>query len=396
MTATRRSRLRYLTWSLWVLWLLLSGLSLWWAPPGRTSSDSALGLLFVGYITVGALVAARHPRNAVGWILLAVALAFGVQTATEAYLWAGRLPGSSWVAWVASWIWYVWMFVIAVLLPVLFPDGRLLSRRWQAVLWLGGVAFLLSVTAVAFRPGRLDVEPVRIQNPLAFPESLASSLDTMETVGGVMLIVAALLTTASLVIRFRRAGRAERQQVKWFAVAGLVTLGGLTLAGMNEFVLPRSWGMTVGSVGWATFLVGALVGIPVATAVAILRYRLYDIDLVINKALVYGALTTGLLATYALSVLVLGRLLNPLTGDSNLAVAGSTLAVAALFRPARRRIQAAVDRRFYRSRYDAVRTVENFTSRLRHEVDLDTVRADLRRTAEQALHPDHVSLWIRP
>jgi hypothetical protein len=202
-----------------------------------------------------------------------------------------------------------------------------------------------------------------------------------------LLGLAILVSLTPLVVRFVRSRGAERQQFKWVFYGLAVSLP----LGAMGFVLP---GVSTGQASPAMTLVPLLV-IPAAITVAVLRYRLYDIDIVINKTLVYGALTALLALVYLASVLVLQALLRPVTDQSDLAVAASTLAVAALFRPARARIQAAVDRRFYRSRYDAVRTIESFTGRLRHEVDLESVSADLRGVVRGAIEPTHVSLWLR-
>jgi hypothetical protein len=186
----------------------------------------------------------------------------------------------------------------------------------------------------------------------------------------------------------------ERQQLKWFALVGLIMLSGLTVSAVAE-PLPDRLAEVFGSIGWSTFLFGFIAGIPAAIGIAILSHRLYDIGVVINRTLVYGALTLTLAVFYLASVLVLRLVLSPLTGDSDLAVAASTLAVAALFRPLRSRIQAAVDRRFYRARYDAGRTLESFSGRLRDEIDLETLGSDLRQVVRDTVHPAHVSLWLR-
>jgi hypothetical protein len=397
MTTTRRLLTRQTAWSAWGVWCALSIAALVLALWGPGASDEAvLGFLLVGYATTGVLIASRHPRNAVGWVLLAVAVAFGVQALAEVYLGTGIDAGRSGVGWVGGWIWHVWIVVLGVFLPLVFPTGRLLSPRWRWVAWTGLASLLLSCLGIGLRPGPIDLETgPPVVNPLGATVLPARLFETVEDMGMLLLLVAVVGAVAALLDRLRQAHGVERQQLKWFTAAGVLTLTGLAVAGLSELLLPRPSAEVVGTAAWMTFLAGALLAIPLTVAVAILRHRLYDIDRIINKALVYGALTAALLATYIASVLVLGRILNPLTGDSALAVAASTLAVAALFRPARRGIQRAVDRRFYRSRYDAARTLEDFTARLRHEVDLDTVHADLRDTAEAAFRPTHLSLWIR-
>ncbi|MGH3333649.1 MAG: hypothetical protein ACRDPJ_20310 [Nocardioidaceae bacterium] len=372
--------------------MALSALIVWLTLPEPT--DEAFEVALVGFATVGALVAARQPRNALGWMLLAFALVLALQTAADVYASTESYPGYLAAAWFATWVWYVWVLLILVFVPLVFPDGHLLSRRWRPVAWLGGAAMVASIVGAAFKPGELDVSAV-ITNPLAVSGGAGDVFATLESTGTVLLALAVLLTAGSLIVRFRRSRGVERQQLKWFAFAGLLVLGGWTLAAVDALV-ESAWSEPVGSVGWTMFMLASILGIPGATGIAIFRYRLYDIDLVINRTLVYGVLTVALVTTYVGSVLVLRLVLSPITGDSALAVAGSTLAVAALFRPARRRIQDVVDRRFYRRRYDAARILDEFANRLRHELDLDAVGADLCAATVATLQPTHVSLWVRP
>lgn len=394
MSRPHRPGAPLLAWSLWWLWLALSALATWQVWQGPATSDAGFGIAAVGFATAGALVASRQPRNAVGWLLIALALTSAFQTLGETYVWTRSSPGYLAVAWFTGWVWYGWLLLIGVFVPLVFPNGRLLSRRWRPVLWLGLAALTASIVGTAFTPGALELSTT-VQNPLGVHGKGGKVFASVQTLGTALLLLALVLTAASLVVRFRRSRGVERQQLKWFAFAGVVALTGLTFAAFAE-VLPGTWGDPVGAAGWAMFAFAALLGIPVATGIAIFRHRLYDIDRVVNRTLVYAALTATLLMTYAASVLVLGRLLTPLTGDSDLAVAGSTLTVAALFRPARKRIQFTVDRRFYRHRYDAARTLDDFTTRLRHELDLDAVGTDLRAVTQDVLQPTHVSLWIRP
>src|SRR5512139_235865 len=393
MSRPHRPGAPLLAWSLWWLWLALSVLATWQVWQGPATSDTGFGIATVGFATAGALVAWRQPGNAVGWLLIALALTSTVQTLGATYV-LTRSPGYLAVAWVTGWVWYGWLLLIGVFVPLVFPDGRLVSRRWRPVLWLGVAALTACIVGTAFTPGALDLSTT-VQNPLGVEGTGGKVFSSVQTVGAALLLLAVVLTVASLLVRFRRSRGVERQQLKWFAFAGVVALTGLTLAASAE-LLPGTWGDPVGAVGWGMFAFAAVLGIPVATGIAIFRYRLYDIDRVVNRTLVYAALTATLLTTYAASVLVLGRLLTPFTGDSDLAVAGSTLAVAALFRPARKRIQDTVDRRFYRHRYDAARTLDDFTTRLRHELDLDAVGTDLRAVTQDVLQPTHVSLWMRP
>jgi hypothetical protein len=214
------------------------------------------------------------------------------------------------------------------------------------------------------------------------------------SVGDMLTVLVFLLPILSMVLCYRRSEVVVRRQIKWFSFAGVHVIVGLLLASLGE-AWPGGWRDVVGGVGWITFVAAALLGVPLATGAAILRHRLYDIDLVINRTLVYGALTAALVLVYLGSVLAFRLVLSPVTGESQLAVAGSTLAVAALFRPLRSRIQAVVDQRFYRARYDSQRTLESFGSRLRDELDLETLGIDLRRVVRDTMQPAHVSLWLR-
>ena len=389
---------RYLAWSLWVAFVAAQALSFWLIASSSATGDQAFSVVGIGFATVGALVASRRPENRVGWLLLATSLAFGLQTLGEVYSSVPSAPAYVAVSWVAAWAWYVWMLLAAVFLPLVFPNGRLLSRRWRPAMWLGCAALAASIVGEAFRPGDLDLEHAQgvrpVQNPLGVSGWLADLVAIAGPLGSALSAGAFVLAAASLVVRFRRARESERQQLKWFAFFGLLTLGGLALA-IVAVLFPGDLSDPIGAVGWFTFLFGSLIGVPVATGIAILRHRLYDIDLVIKRTLVYGVLTALLVATYLSLVLLFRIVLSPLTGDSDLAVAGSTLAVAALFRPLRSRTQSVVDRRFYRSRYDAARTLEAFSGRLRDELDLETLASDVRSVARDTLQPAHVSLWLR-
>jgi hypothetical protein len=383
---------RPLAWGLLGLFALVVAATLWLAARGG-EGDEGLSALLLGYAAVGALIVSRDRRNTVGWLLLGIALAFAVQSLGEAYVTGPPNPGREYVGWVGGWSWYVWMTLTGVFLPLVFPDGRLPSPRWRPVAWLGALALGLTIAGTALQPGDLGLS-APVANPFGVHGTAADVVAGMEMLGNVLVGVAFALAAASLVVRFRRARGAERQQVKWFVLVALLGTGALALA-LPGVLFPGGWRDAVGVVGWMSFLFLVLIGIPAATGIAILRHRLYDIDVVINRTLVYGGLTATLAAAYLGTVLLLQLVLSPVTQDSGLAIAASTLAVAALFRPARGRIQAAVDRRFYRSRYDARQTLESFGSRLRDEVDLDALGADLRGVVAETMQPDHVSLWLR-
>ncbi len=356
---------------------------------------SSLPFIFVMLVfgVVGAVVAQHQPGNPVGWLFLCLALiessfelAFGY---THYSLAVEQLPGTSWAAWFSSWSSPLSPALIGLAFLV-FPDGRLLSRHWRPAAWFC-VAGILPVFAVyAFAPGPVSEFPA-LQNP-AGVDSLGL-LD--ETPVDVFIVAILLLAATSMVVRLRRSRGVERQQVKWFAWSASLVVAFLLAAPTAALVVEAGGEEGVaGKVAGHVFAV-ILCGLPVSAGVAIMRYRLYDIDRLISRTLVYGALTAALVATYLGLVLGLRVALGPVTGRSDLAVALSTLAVAGLFRPLRTRIQALVDRRFYRRRYDAARTLEAFTNRLRAELDLETLGTDLRGTVTTTMQPAHVTLWLR-
>jgi hypothetical protein len=283
-------------------------------------------------------------------------------------------------------------------LVLLFPDGHLPSRRWAAVAWVSAASITVVTVTIAFMPGKLDESAVPgLANPLGW-EAGERLLVVLLAIFLPLLPVSIVACALSLVQRFRRSDGVERLQLKWLATAGtVVAVLYLTMMAVSWLRMTTPYGaepLWLSALQTLSILSFAL--LPAAIGVAILRHRLYDIDLVINRTLVYGGLTLTLAGVYVGAVLLLQLILNPLAHQSDLAVAGSTLAVAALFRPVRARVQAVVDRRFYRARYDMSRTIDAFTARLRHEVDLDAVGGDLRSTVNDTVQPAHLSLWIRP
>jgi hypothetical protein len=355
------------------------------------ANQVALMLGFSAFMVVGALIVAHRPGNAIGWIFSAVGLlAFtgqlAVEYATYAYVTRpGSLPGAILAAWYGSWCWFPTIVLALVFTPLLFPTGELLSPRWRPAAWLAGAA-----TAALMMLGALRAElDLGADQVVANPIGVAGVENPEESPAGaalfILLVVSGLVAVGSLVLRFRRSRGEERQQLKWFTYAvGLL----VPLAALADF-LPG----TVGSLLFAL----PIVLLPVAAGIAILRYRLYDIDRLINRTLVYGVLTALLAGVYAGTVLVLGQGFGGVGRDApSWAVAGATLAVAALFQPARRRIQAVVDRRFNRRKYDAANTVEAFSVRLRDEVDLDALSAELLGVVDQTMQPTKASLWLRP
>jgi len=351
--------------------------------------DLLVTAIAVPFAIVGALVAARHPRNPIGRIFLGVALSFGLYGVAEALqahgLQAGADPGVlvGAAAVYDELIWLSFVIVPLTFVLLLFPDGRLLSRRWRPIAWCAGVGIAGVFISSSLAPDLLPASE-SARNPFATDSPLVGPLTGVSIL---LMYVGIFGAVASIVVRFRRAGRVQRQQIKWLAAAGalLAVIAPLDVA--LESVL-------AGAAFAATAL--AAMGLPAAVGVAILRYRLYDIDVVINRTLVYGTLTATLAGAYLGSVLVLQLALSAITEGSGLAVAASTLGVAALFRPARARIQGVVDRRFYRRKYDAQRTLEALSVRLREEIDLDSLSAELRRLVTETMQPAHVSLWLRP
>jgi hypothetical protein len=366
-----------------------------------TPINPVAGLL---YASLGVLVVLRVV-NRIGWMLLAVAVVSGAQFATTMYAVVAVLthpdtfPAGELVG-VISELLFLPLFVLLIGMLVLFPDGHLPSPRWRpaAAVVLGVCAAEGMLFAVAPRtvgipaPGGVSLT---YDNPFAldFLGGLGRQVGSLNALAAIYL-VPFLLALACLVTRYRRGSDDVRRQILWLALVAGVAIGLQVVASTGQLVCACSSSPVVVVAQQAEGAV-ILLGIPSAITVAILKYRLYQIDRILNRALVYGALTIILGAVYLVSVLLLQVALNPITTESDVAVAASTLAAAALFRPARRRIQAAVDRRFYRSRYDASRTLDAFAAQLRHEVDLDSVAGDLRATVDETWQPAHVSLWLR-
>ncbi len=346
------------------------------------------GVTLAAIAVIGALVASREPRNPIGWILSAISFFLGVLIFTAHLFWAlylgdERTSGAAlFVAWL-GWSWVPAMVPALTLFPLYFPSGRPPTPRWRWVEWLALLCLPTMFVNQAFVPGRFEEYPVA--NPVGAEGGLGTIVDVLGLVAFGAMLIAMVGAAASLVVRFRRSHGEERLQIKWVVAAAVLFV--------VIFVFPAD--IFLGDdVGFASLLVGLLI-VAGAVAISILKYRLYDIDVVINRALVYGSLTATLAAVYVGSVLLLQLALSDLTQGSGLAVAASTLAVAALFRPVRARIQRTVDRRFFRSRYDARLTIERFGARLRDEVDLSALSADLQAVVVETMRPAHLSLWLR-
>jgi hypothetical protein len=383
------------------LWAAALGLGLAHGPlpgvPVFDVVDVVTYSAFLVWTVVGAVIVSRRPGNRIGWLLSAAGLLIllgscALQYALAALLGDGpSLPGGKVAAWLAPWTTVLglslWFWLI-----LLFPDGHLPSRRWRALAWCCGLLAVPGIGSLALLPGARPggfSELGPIPNPLGWE----AATDVLRPVNATAQVLATLLlgvAAVSMVLRLRRASGVQRQQLKWLAYAAVV------LAGYFVLVYLYTQG-TVRSVPplLDTIVSGlSLVVVPAAIGLAVLRYRLYDIDRLINRTLVYGLLTVLLGLGYAASVLVVSVLAG--RDQSSLAVAAGTLTVAALFQPARRRTQQVVDRRFNRRRYDAAKTIEAFSARLRDEVDLDTLTGELLAVADQTVAPTRASLWLRP
>jgi len=392
---------RRLAWSLWTLSLASAVAGVAFGALNSLSQAPVLDilflLLFMSFATVGALVASRRPGNTVGWTFCALGFFGTLATASEGYAVytlvtrPGSLPGGEGMVWLSGLLAGPITFALFALVLLLFPDGRLLSRRWRPFVWLNLIAVAL-ILAFAFKPGPIGTSLLDGANPFGI-EGAGALLETFGIAGIFLTLAVAVAGAVSLVIRLRRARGDERQQLKWFAFAGAICCAAFA-TGPVLWSLPPSSGF--GWI-WPVLFLSATSTIPAATGIAMLKYRLYDIDIIINRTLVYGSLTVTFALVYAGSVISLQYIFRALTGGSSqLVIVASTLAIAALFNPFRRRIQGFIDRRFYRDKYDARKTLEAFSAKLRDETDLDGLSAEMVSVVRATVRPAHVSLWLRP
>jgi hypothetical protein len=393
----------WLAWSLWTLSVALTILSLLFLALSLSHPDVHIfdhwldsTLAAIVFSTVGAVIAPRTlHHNPIGWLFCAVGLLFAVTHFTGEYAIytllaapGSPLPGGEAAAWFTSWLWIPQLGSV-VLVVLLFPDGRLPSRGWRWFAWLSVLLVLVGAALAALSPGPISVGLGPIRNPLGV-ESLPSFIKVVERVVNTLLFAAVI----SLFVRLRRARGLERQQIKWFVYATALTIcGGILTYPVSEAIgsVWLKW------IGFVPFIVGVM-AIPISMGIAIMRYRLYDIDIIINRTLVYGSLTAMLALVYFGGVTAAQAVFRALTGQEQqpqLAIVISTLVIAALFIPLRRRIQSFIDRRFYRRKYDAAKTLEGFSTKLRDETDLAALNEDLVGVVRETMQPAHVSLWLR-
>jgi hypothetical protein len=357
--------------------------------------DAGYALAFVSFLIVGLLIAARRPENPIGWMFCVIGLAsawdfFAQQYAIYALVTRpGALSAGVWMAWTRIWaataVWALMFFAL-----LLFPDGRLPSPRWRPFAWFAAGVLVLVGVLFAFEPRRLG--DVRLANPMGI-ERVAGIIELGQSILSPITLGIGLAIAGSVIVRFRRARGEERQQLEWLAYTAGFFLSLSVLRLLNIQLLHNRVIEFVGEILWIV----AIAIVPTSVGIAILRYRLYEIDLIINRTLVYGPLTATLVALYAGCIVLLQRAFVGIIGEqSTLAVVASTLAIAALFNPLRRRIQSFIDRRFYRRKYDARRTLEAFSAKLRDETDFDALNSELVRVVRETMQPAHVSLWLRP
>jgi hypothetical protein len=382
------------------------------APAAHPSNDWGTGgaiatilLLapFLAFTIVGTLIASRRPENPIGWICLVAGLFWTLIALDDQYIAYGLATKSVVLLPAAGalnqWAWVPPVGLLSIYLILFFPDGRLPSGRWRPLAWISGAVMTLVGLSIALAPGPLP-NLGGVRNPFGL-EGHPWIADASNVIP-VLLPLCALASALGLVLRYRRSGGEEREQIKWIAFAGsFVGLMSLITVFSSLVFAPLFLDATGKQPLWLGVLQDvellSLAGIPVAVGIAVLRYRLFDIDIIINRALVYGSLTATLIALYFGGIVVLQRVFVLLTGEkSTLAVVASTLLIAALFTPLRRRIQGFIDRRFYRRKYDASKTLEAFTIRLRDETDLGTLSDDLVGVVRETMQPAHVSLWLSP
>lgn len=385
----------------WILFALFAAVSVGWVVLDALNGESALenslyALAYASFGVIGLLIASRRPENSLGWIFLWIGIGTNAGNGAAAYARyslvtePGSLPAADWAASVGEFLWPTAIMSI-LLLFVLFPSGRPASRFQRRLLWFGiGGIVALGLGGFLLMPRELKIAPgVVVDNP-AGVEAIAAVLSPL-AMAGVLIPIVAFLSIGALIVQTRRSHGVERQQLKWFGYSALaMVLFNFVIVNVVKTLFPALRGGRTDA-----FFIAAFALIPLGTGVAILRYRLYDLERIVNRTLVYAILTAVLGGAYVGLVFVLRELTASWTRESDLAVAGSTLAVAALFRPIRAWVQAFIDRRFYRRKYDAALTLESFAGRLRDEVDLGSLGRELVDVVSETMQPAHAALWLR-
>ena len=395
-----------IAWGLWATAVALCVLLVWLTvlnadSPGpleyaKTPAIVAVYILLgLMYPTLGALIASRHPSNLIGWMFCAAGIAIVGSASAQLYAdyviynepGAGPLGGIAF--WVSSWLFPAGLFATPMFLMFLFPTGRPATRVWRWVVRFGVIVLFFGFLTTALLPGKVEPVMFGVDNPFGTSGRIGEVVRTISSVGQISLPIWFLLSIASLIDRRRRATGDERQQLRWFGYAATM----MAVSFGFSFASVAAGAQELGDI---FFVIGAvaLAGIPLASGLAILKYRLYDIDVVINRTLVYGGLTAVLALVYVGLVFAFQGILAPFTAESDLAIAASTLAVAALFRPLRTRLQTFIDHRFYRRKFDVQRTLEEFASHLRDEVELTNLSSRLTGVVAETMQPTHVSLWL--
>jgi uncharacterized membrane protein YhdT len=370
------------------------------------TTGSLLGqALFLVFPLVGALIASRRPENPIGWLCLVDGLLWTTTDMLDyhsLYVMAspGSVPFPVGLAGVNHWLWVPTVGLLGTYVFLLFPDGRLPSKRWRPLAWLSGVVIASGSLGLMLSPGPLDM-PRGIRNPFGLEAAPWVAVAAYAILP--LLPLCMLASALSLVMRYRRSRGDVRQQIKWIAFAASLVALTYLIAIVALFIHPSEIWFAAGLPLWLDLIEYAallsITSVPIAIGFAVLKYRLYDIDLIINRTLVYGSLTGALALVYFGGVTVTQALFRNITGQEQLpqlVIVASTLVIAALFNPLRRRIQSFIDRRFYRAKYDARKILEAFSVRLRDETDLEALNEDLVEVVRETMQPAHVSLWLRP
>jgi hypothetical protein len=375
----------------------------------RTLIDALTLVPALAFPVVGALIASRRPRNPIGWICLADGFLWMFLSMIDYYgvyglAKPGSVPFPMVIYALGQWLWVPTLGLLSIYLVLLFPDGRLPSMRWRPLAWFSGVVIVLVSVTQGLIPGPLP-EFGGVRNPFGLEGQ--PWIEDVSNAIFVPFLLCILASVVSLVLRYRRSGGEVRQQIKWVAFAGsflgLVFVSVMAISLIHFFFAPETWeGAAQAPPFWLTLLFYVMLlsfgGVPIAVGFAVLKYRLYNIDLIINRTLVYSSLTALLAAVYFGLVTATQAIFRSFTSQEQpqLVIVISTLVIAALFNPLRRRIQSFIDRRFYRRTYDAAKTLEDFTAKLRDETDLDALSGDVVGVVRETMQPAHVSLWLRP